>query len=125
MANKDTPALDAPFQGRWLITEMDLWDAEVLNLVEPAYLEINGAQGKMGFIAVQAFLDVRYEVRNGGPIAEFSFEGNDDGDRRSGRGRAAIGTDGRLFGHLYFHMGDESAFVCVPHSPSNSLISLF
>ena len=114
MARKKLSALAAPFQGRWRITEMDLWDAETLDLVEPAYLVINGAEGKMGFIAVQAWLDIRYDAGAGGPIAEFSWEGVDEGDQRSGRGRVAMGTAGRLVGHLYFHMGDDSAFVCEP-----------
>ena len=51
---------------------MDLWDAEALDLVEPACLVINGAAGEMGFIAVHAWLDIRYDASAGGPIAEFS-----------------------------------------------------
>ena len=68
----------------------------------------------MDFIAVQASLDIRYAATADGPIAEFSWEGVDEGDQRSGRGRVARGTAGQLVGHLYFHMGDESAFVCEP-----------
>lgn len=112
MARKKTSSLAAPLQGRWRITEMDLWDAEALDLVEPAYLLIDGAEGEMGFIAVKAWLDMRYDDRADAPIAEFSWEGVDEGDQRSGRGRVSMGTDGRLVGHLYFHMGDDSAFVC-------------
>jgi hypothetical protein len=59
-------------------------------------------------------LDIRYEARVGSPIAEFSWEGVDEGDQRSGRGWLAPGTAGRLVGHLYFHMGDDSGFVCEP-----------
>jgi hypothetical protein len=99
MARKKLAALAAPFQGRWRIAEMDLWDNEALDLVEPAFLEIKGQQGEMRFIAVQAWLDIRYDARAGGPLAEFSWEGIDEGDQRSGRGWVAIGTAGRLDAH--------------------------
>ena len=82
MARKKLAALAAPFLGRWRIAEMDLWDNEALDLVEPAFLEIKGQQGEMRFIAVQAWLDFRYDVRAGGPLAEFSWEGIDEGDQR-------------------------------------------
>lgn len=112
MARRKQSALAAPFQGRWRIAETDLWDNEALDLVEPAFLEIKGQEGEMGFIAFQAWLDIRYGARSGAPIAEFSFEGVDEGDQCSGRGWIEIGTAGRLVGHLYFHMGDDSGFVC-------------
>lgn len=112
MAGKKLSALAAPFQGRWRIAEMDLWDSDALALVEPAFLEINGDKGEIRFIAVRAWLDIRYDARAGEPIAEFSWEGVDEGDQRSGRGWISQGTAGRLAGHLYFHMGDESGFVC-------------
>ena len=112
---------------------MDLWDNDALDLVEPAFLEIKRQEGQMRFIAVTAWLDIRYDARTGGPIAEFSWEGVDEGDQRSGRGWVAPGTAavtawldvrydaraggpiaGRLVGHLYFHMGDDSGFVREP-----------
>jgi hypothetical protein len=66
------------------------------------------------FIAVTAWLDIRYGARAGGLIAEFSWEGVGEGDPRSGRGWVAPGTAGRLVGHFCFHMGDGSGFVCEP-----------
>ena len=89
MAGKRLSALAAPFQGRWRIAETDLWDNDALDLVEPAFLEIKGQEGQMNFIAVTAWLDIRYDARAGGPVAEFSWEGVDEGDQRSGRGWAA------------------------------------
>ena len=53
MARKKLAALAAPFQGRWRIAEMDLWDNETIDLVEPAFLEIEGEEGEMRFIAVK------------------------------------------------------------------------
>ena len=41
----------APFQGRWRIAEMDLWDNDALDRVEPASLAIKGHEGRMRFIA--------------------------------------------------------------------------
>ena len=98
MAGKRTSALAASFQGRWRIAEMDLWDNDALDLVEPAFLEIKGQEGEMRFIAVTAWLDIRYDTRAGAPIAEFSWEGVDEGDQQSGRGWVAPGTAGRLVG---------------------------
>ncbi len=94
MAGKRPSALAAPFQGRWRIAEMDLWDNDALDLVEPAFLEIKGQEGQMHFIAVTAWLDIRYDARAGAPIAEFSWEGVDEGDQRSGRGWLAPATPG-------------------------------
>ena len=76
----------------------------------------------MRFIALTAWLDVRYDARNGGPVAEFSWEGEDEGDQRSGRGRVAPGTAGRLVGHVYIHRGDDSDFVCEPCEFFNGLL---
>lgn len=44
--------------------------------------------------------------------AEFSWQGNDEGDEVYGRGWVAIGTASRLVGHFYIHHGDDSGFVC-------------
>ena len=114
MAKQKLPALAAPFQGKWRIAEIDVWDNEAIDLLAPAFIAFKGREGEMRFIALTAWLDVRYDARNGGPVAEFSWEGDDEGDQRSGRGRVALGTAGRLFGHVYIHRGDDSGFVCEP-----------
>ena len=44
------------------------------------------------------------------PGVEFSWQGSDEGDEVSGRGWAALNPDGTLEGHIYFHLGDDSAF---------------
>ena len=114
MARKKAGALAAPFQGRWRVVEMDEWDEEARDLVEPAFIRFDGEDGEMRFIAVVAWLDVRYGARGGSPIAEFSWEGVDEGDQRSGRGWVEVGTAGRLVGHFFFHNGDDFGFVCEP-----------
>ena len=88
------PGFARAFAGRWRITEMDGWDE--IDLLKSAHL---------------ADLDVRYDARDGAACAEFSWEGFDDGSPASGRGWAALGTAGRLVGHIFIHKGDDSGFV--------------
>jgi hypothetical protein len=114
MARKKSLLLAAPFQGKWRIAEMDLWDAEAVNLAGDAFIKVQGQGGEMRFIALTAWLDIRYDARGGEPIAEFSWEGVDEGDQRNGRGWLAPGTASRLVGHIFFHNGDDSGFVCEP-----------
>ncbi|MFA5952937.1 MAG: hypothetical protein WC807_21995 [Hyphomicrobium sp.] len=113
MARKAKP-LAQPFEGKWRITSMELWDRAAINLVGPGYIEFKGAEGVMAFIVVEAWLDVRYGERDGKPIAEFSWEGTDEGDPRSGRGWATISNAGTLEGRVFFHQGDDSGFTCSP-----------
>jgi hypothetical protein len=124
MAGKRPSALAAPFQSRWRIAEMDLWDNDALDLVVPAFLEIKGQEGQMRFIAVTAWLDIRYDARAGGPSAEFSWEGVDEDDQRSGRGWVAPGTAGRLVGHFYFHMATIQASCASLGRFFNSLLGV-
>lgn len=102
------------FQGRWRIKSMALWDKAAIDLVEPAFIEVNGEQGEMRFIVVVAWLDIRYGLRDGEPVAEFSWEGEDEGDPRCGRGWLKPDKAGKLAGHIFFHQGDDSAFTCSP-----------
>lgn len=67
----------------------------------------------MRFVAVRAWLDVRYSLADGVPHAEFSWQGMDERDDRCGRGSAKIVEHGRIKGQFYFHMGDDSSFEAV------------
>ena len=97
--------------GRWRITEMDNWDQGAVDLVQPGFIEFeDDGLGDLGFIAVTGELDCRDANREGRPGVEFSGQGSDEGDDVSGRGWAALGPDGRFEGHIYFHLGDDSAF---------------
>ena len=100
------------FAGRWRIVHMDEWGNDFLDLVEEAHLTFEDGTGEIAFGALQGFLDVRYGVRDGLPLAEFSWEGFDENDPACGRGWVAIDAKGRLVGHFYLHQGDDSAFVC-------------
>lgn len=45
------------------------------------------------------------------PCAEFSWEGHNDSDTACGRSWVALGTAGRLVGHIFIHNSDDSRFV--------------
>ena len=109
---KRKSAFAAAFKGRWRITEMDMLAGDGLDLAGPAYITFSSAaDGDMAFGALSATLDVRYGARDGGACAEFTWQGFDEGDPVSGRGWAALGTAGRLVGHIFVHNGDDSGFV--------------
>ena len=96
--------------GSWRIVEMDLWDREDLDLVAPAFIEIQPDRtGSFGFIVVSGNMDWRSEGIDRRRV-EFSWDGTDEGDPVSGRGWAALQDDGSLGGRIYFHLGDASSF---------------
>ena len=46
--------------GRWRITEMDNWDQEAVDLVQPGFIEFDDdGLGSLGFIVVTGELDCR------------------------------------------------------------------
>ena len=97
--------------GRWRITEMDNWGQEAVDLVKPGFILFDeDGLGELGFIAVTGELDYRDAARDGRPGVEFSWQGSDEGDDTGGRGWVALNPDGTLEGHIYFHLGDDSAF---------------
>ena len=87
------------FKGRWRISEMDVWDNDYLDLVEPAHIVFESENdGAFVFGTVKGWLDVRYGARDGSACAEFSWEGLNDNDPACGRGWVILGTAGRLVG---------------------------
>ena len=100
--------------GAWRIVEMDLWDAEAIDLLGPGYIQFGADRtGRFRFIAVEGWMDCHSGQRDGRPCVEFTWEGNDESDPASGRGWAAVEEDGSLRGHIYFHPGDDSGFRAV------------
>lgn len=101
--------------GRWRIVAMDLWDREAIDLVEPGFMEFHsGGTGEFGFIAVRGWMDCRIGIRDGHECVEFSWEGDDEGEPVNGRGWAVLTESATLRGHLFFHLGDDSAFTAEP-----------
>jgi hypothetical protein len=96
--------------GRWRIVEGDLCDQDAIDLVGPGFIEFGpNGQGSFRFIIVEAEVEYRRTKRDGGHCNEFSWEGTDEGDPVSGRGRAMLDIES-LVGHIYIHMRDESRF---------------
>jgi hypothetical protein len=55
-----------PLTGRWRIVEMDLWDRDAIDLVEPGFIEFaKDRTGQFGFIAVRGWMDCRTVERDG------------------------------------------------------------
>jgi hypothetical protein len=62
------------------------WRIDFLDLVEKAHITFRGgANGEIAFGALNGDLDVRYGSREGSACAEFSWQGNDEGDSVCGR----------------------------------------
>jgi hypothetical protein len=103
---------DSAIPGLWHITSMDLWDEEYINEAVQAYLRFDSSQsGEFQFGYVFGQIDYRLTERGGRPAAEWSWEGNDEMDERSGRRWAVLNQDGALTGRIFLHDGDDSAFV--------------
>ena len=101
-----------PFLGSWRITEMELWPQDAVDLVEPGFIRFDAdGMGEFRFIAVHGWLDCRFGERDGRPLADFSWDDNDEGDQRCGRGWAVLSTADTLTGRIFFHRGDDSAFT--------------
>lgn len=100
-----------PFRGRWRIVSTDVWDKKDLDDLGPAQITFGpDRMGELNLIAIEASVDYRVGTRDGTPIAEFSWEGDDDGHPTSGRGWVRL--DGRgLVGRLFIHQGDEAGFL--------------
>lgn len=69
---------------------------------------LEGWSGAFQFGLVQDELDGR--VTSG--CMEFSWAGRNEMDEAFGRGRAVLEED-ELHGHIFFHLGDDSAFRAV------------
>lgn len=83
--------------GVWRIVEMELWDRDAIELLGPAFLEFRpDHQGEFRFMDVHGFMDVRIVHDDGVLRADFSWEGEDEGDPTSGRGWAIERPDGSL-----------------------------
>ena len=97
--------------GTWRIIETELWEQSDLDEIVEAHLTLgNDHLGEFAFLCVRADVDYRVVERDGVPAIEFSFVGEDEMDPVSGRGWAVLADD-ELRGRLFFHRGDDSAFV--------------
>ena len=86
---------------------MELWDADFLDLIQPAYISFDGeGSGELAFGALQGGLECWY----GAESADFTWEGFDEMDPVRGDGDAELEEDGTLTGEIRIHLGDELSF---------------
>ena len=64
-------------------------------------------------------MDCQLTTRGGEPAVEWSWDGNAEMDAAQGRGWAILEGD-ELHGKIYFHCGDDSAFVAKKKSNAPS-----
>lgn len=63
-------------KGRWSITEMELWDKDYIDLVEPGYIKFEDYNvGEFVFGTINGFIDYRLTKEGGAEKAEFSWSG--------------------------------------------------
>jgi hypothetical protein len=93
---------------------MDLWDREAIDLVGPAFIEFDSkGNGAFGFIAVEDVVDGRRSMSADRPRLDFTWEDSDEGDPVTGRDWVELERDGSMRGHIFFRLGDDSAFRAV------------
>jgi hypothetical protein len=103
--------------GRWRITETELWDRGFLDMMEPAYILFDGTSGgEFAFGCVTGQLHCR-DTKEG---ADFTWQGNDEMDEACGDGWAELQADGSLSGEIRFHNGDDSTFIAHPWATSST-----
>ncbi len=93
--------------GSYEIIEMEAWNKEAIDLVEPGYIRIRGNSGTLHFICVDGDMDIRRDKTG---CYRFSWDGNDEFDPASGFGEFTCDGD-TLTGRIYFHDGDDSSFT--------------
>ena len=102
-----TRSVASPLIGKRRIVEMDLWDADYLDMLEPAYIAFdNQGLGEFRFGCLFGGLDCRYSA-NG---LAFTWQGHDEMDEASGSGSVELDDQETLSGEIRFHLGDESGF---------------
>lgn len=104
---------EADLVGYWKITKMETWGQAYVDLVVPGFIEFEmedgHLMGQFQFGTVTGWLDCRLRDIDGDSYVEWSWEGHSDSDPGCGRGWAHL-VDAKLFGHIYIHCSDDSAF---------------
>ena len=106
-----------PFIGPWRIIWMSDWDQDYVDMDVSGHLIFGpGGSGSFQFGMVQGQMDCKVDRRRS-PRIDFTWHGFDEGDELTGRGHAEI-VDDELRGHIYIHLGDDSAFHAMKQTPS-------
>lgn len=97
------------YSGEWKIIEMELWDQEYIDLVEPGYFYFDDdGMGEFVFGTVNGTIDARIDSVNGKVRLEYSWEGDSDNDEACGRGWFECSENSKLYGKIFIHNGDDS-----------------
>ena len=72
--------------GRWRITSMDLWDADYIDMLGPAHIQLDRDGGHIRLGVVQIGLDCWYSATG----VRFTFHGHDEMTEVSGDGDADL-----------------------------------
>ncbi|WP_332777309.1 hypothetical protein [Polaromonas sp.] len=106
-----------PFAGPWRIVWMSGWDQDYVDMDVPGHITFSaGRSGSFQFGMVQGQMDCKVDKQQSLRI-DFTWHGFDEGDELTGRGHAEI-VAGELKGHIYVHLGDDSAFRAVKQTPT-------
>jgi hypothetical protein len=100
--------------GIYQIVEMELWDKDVIDLVEPGYISIRGSKGKLHFICVDGQMDIRKSKER----YLFTWDGTNESNSAGGYGNFTCSGD-TLTGRIYIHDSADSSFVAVKVSQVN------
>ncbi len=102
------------FTGTWIITEMEMWDAEYINMEVQAYIRIGvDSLGDFQFGLVSGAIDGEVVKLGNVDRFEFTWEGQDEMDPVSGSGWLKSTGQNRGEGKIKIHLGDSSAFKAV------------
>lgn len=104
-------AVVSPLVDRWRIAEMEMWDKDYPDMEVKAFIEFESdGIGHFQFGLVRGCIDYRSGERDGKPVVEWSWEGNDECDPAMGRGWAVLESATTITGRIFFHQGDDSSF---------------
>lgn len=107
MMRRQTKAL----RGKWRIVAMSAFETDHLNLVEPAYIALDGkGGGEIVFGALRATLECGVATDS----ADFDWCGFDEMDEVTGNGSVELQADGSLKGEFAYDNGDESTLKAKP-----------
>ncbi len=99
--------------GTWRITDMQLWDADYLDMQAPAHLTIRrDLTGEIQFGLVHGDIKARIEYLSGLARVEFDWSGADENDPARGHGWMGV-TGDRANGRIFIDQGDDSGFTAV------------
>jgi len=90
---------------------MSTWEKDYIDEEEEGHFEFDEkGGGNFHFGYVHGQMDCKLTTRDGEPLVEWTWDGNDEMDPARGRGWAVV-KDVELHGMIYFHGGDDSDFV--------------